>query len=126
VVLAINNGSASTQSRKVRLTVTVSDTGSGPGTMCFSDDGISYTQWEPFAGHKNWTLTSGSGGKAVYVKVQDALGNEARPASATINYAEPAKVDVRLFMAIGAVVIVIVAAVAVFAALRLRKRKRRG
>jgi hypothetical protein len=123
VVLAINNGSASTLSRKVHLTVTATDAGSGPGRMCFSDDGVSYSQWEPFATGKDWNLTTGSGGRVVYVKVQDALGNEARAASATINLAEPAKADTTTPMAIGAVAAVVIAVVAVLAVLRLRKRK---
>jgi len=123
VVLAINNGSASTSSRHVWLTVSAEDAGSGPGQMCFSDDGLAYTRWEPFAPGREWTIPSGSGGKAVYFKVQDALGNEARPVSATINYAEPVKADTTTPLMIGAVVAIVAAALASYAVFRLRKRK---
>jgi hypothetical protein len=123
VVLTINGGSGSTQSRKVRLGIAVNDSGSGPGRMCFSDDGVSYTQWEPFSAVRAWKLPSGSGGKAVYVKVQDAVGNEARPASATINYAEPAKADTTTPVALGLFAAIVIAGVALSAAIRLRRRK---
>jgi len=124
VVLAMNNGSKTTRSRTVRLSITVSDPGSGPGQMSFSDDGLSYTQWEPFATERNWTLSSGSGGKAVYVKVRDLLGNEARPVSATMDYSEPTKPDTRLPLAIGAFVAVAAAAIIGYAVFRIRKRKK--
>lgn len=123
VVISINNGASSTQSRTVRLSISAEESGSGPKEMCFSGDGVSYTMWEPFATERNWTLPMGGGGKAVYIKVKDAVGNEARPASAAINYAEPAAPDSRLPVAIGAAAAILAASIAGYTIFRMRKHR---
>jgi N-acetylneuraminic acid mutarotase len=123
VVLSINNGSASTRRLGVRLQITAEDAGSGPGQMCFSDDGASYTQWEAFSPERDWTLPDGKGGHTVFVKVRDALGNEARPVSAVIEFAPPEKADGTLPVVIGAVAVIAIAAVGALLFLRLGKKK---
>ena len=43
--------------------------------MCFSNDGETYTDWEPYSETKSWSLSDGDGQKTVYVKFEDYAGN---------------------------------------------------
>jgi hypothetical protein len=43
--------------------------------MCFSNDNLNYTDWEPYGATKNWSLLDGDGQKTVYVKFKDNAGN---------------------------------------------------
>jgi hypothetical protein len=86
VSVIINGARESTGRRLVRLAVLAQDICSGPDQMCFSPDGAVFSDWEPFAPEKNWTVPPGKGEKTVYVKVRDRAENEARAASATIIY----------------------------------------
>jgi hypothetical protein len=86
VSVIINGGRESTGRRQVRLAVFAQDLCSGLDQMCFSPDGALFSDWEPFAPEKIWTLPPGNGEKTVYVKVRDLAGNEARAASATVIY----------------------------------------
>jgi hypothetical protein len=49
--------------------------GSGVSQMRFTNDGITWTDWEPYATSKPWILTAGNGTKTVYVQFQDSAGN---------------------------------------------------
>ncbi len=85
-IVVINNGNQYTNTHAVNLTLSnVSDgTGSGVYQMCFSNDGITYSNWEPYNSTKSWTLTSGDGTKTVYMKLKDRVGNETSPITDTI------------------------------------------
>lgn len=79
--LTINNSSSGyTKTNMVALSLSnITDglKGSGVSEVCFSNDGIDYTDWEPCTGNmeKEWTLSSGDGSKTVYMKLKDRLGN---------------------------------------------------
>jgi hypothetical protein len=83
--ITINNGAGYTGTSAVNLSISATDgTGSGTATMCVSNTS-SCTAWENYAGTKAWTLSSGDGGKTVYVWYQDNLGNtDLTPYSASI------------------------------------------
>ena len=80
--LSINNNSQSTNVQEVSLSLSGFNdgtNGSGVAYVCFSNDNITYSEWEPCDDSvmlRNWTLASGDGLKSVYVKLKDALGNE--------------------------------------------------
>lgn len=74
--ILISDGADYVSTREVNLTLGCEDETSGPGEMKFSNDGISYSEWESFAKSKGWNLTEGDGVKTVYVKYRDKAGNE--------------------------------------------------
>ena len=82
--ITINDGATYTNSREVTLTLSASDTGYGVKDMCFSNDGSSWSAWEPYSTTKTWTLPSGDGTKYVYLRVRDYAGNIAGPVYDTI------------------------------------------
>ncbi|MGI6294711.1 MAG: DNRLRE domain-containing protein [Armatimonadota bacterium] len=82
--IKINNGAASTDSTAVTLTLAATDYLSGMSHMQFSNDGVSYSAAEPYATSKSYTLSSGDGTKAVYVRFRDKVGNWSAPVSASI------------------------------------------
>jgi hypothetical protein len=47
--------------------------------MRLSDDGSTWTAWEPYVTIKPWTLPSGDGAKTVYVEYRDQAGNVSAP-----------------------------------------------
>jgi hypothetical protein len=84
-IITINGGATYTNSPSVTLTLSAVDgKGSGVAYMCFSNDGSSWSSWEPYATSKQWTLTPGDGIKTVYVKFKDYVGLESSPSSDTI------------------------------------------
>jgi hypothetical protein len=127
VSLTVNGGAKSSSNRKVVLGISADDNASGPDQMCFSNDGRNYTEWETFQTVKNWTLSSGTGAKKVYVRVRDMAGNEARAVLAGVDYRPPARIFVDY--AQGAILASILAAVAVIAGFifyRSRSKKKGG
>lgn len=85
--IVISEGNEYANSRLVRLTLSAADSGSGMGAgaqMCFSNDGVNYSNPEPYAIFKDWTLSSGDGNKKVYVKYKDTAGNWSTGYSDTI------------------------------------------
>ena len=72
--ITINNGDAYTTSTSVTLTLTASDATSGVYQMRFSNDGITWTDWEDYTTSKSWTLTPGDGTKTVYYQIKDNAG----------------------------------------------------
>ena len=79
--ISINNGDAYTRSTAVTLTLAAGDA-NPPITMCFSNDGTTYTSpWENYATSRPYNLPTGDGSKTVYVKFQDAAGNISTPVS---------------------------------------------
>ncbi|WP_455391979.1 Kelch repeat-containing protein [[Eubacterium] cellulosolvens] len=82
--IQINNGEEFTQTTEVNLTLHAVDVGSGCTQMVFSIDGLNWSNWEPFAAEKAFTLTTNDGVKTVYFKVMDRAGNIAEPVYDTI------------------------------------------
>ena len=74
--VSINNGATSTDSHDVVLTLAATNAISMrvSNNPFFTDSG-----WEVYATSKNWTLTSGIGTKAVYVKFISSSGVESEP-----------------------------------------------
>ena len=74
----INNGLLATNSLNVILTLSGIDGGVAldeNALMSFSNDNQSWSDPEPFAAAKMWTLSPGEGVKEIYVKFCDAAGN---------------------------------------------------
>jgi hypothetical protein len=65
--LQIENGNPATVNKSVNLGVHCSDDGQC-STMRFSNDGLEWSNWEPYAGQKHWPLSEGAGLKTVYVQ----------------------------------------------------------
>lgn len=63
-----------TSTPNVSLDSTVSD-GSSPVQMQFSDDGVAWSGWEPYAAAKAWVLPGADGAKTVFAQFRDARGN---------------------------------------------------
>lgn len=76
----INDGSETAGSRNVTLHVTGTDPESDPMEMRFSHDNGLWSEWEPFAATKAWTLTEGEGFKMVFMHLRDSEGNLANTA----------------------------------------------
>ena len=57
--------------------------------MSFSNDGASYSSWEPFTSLKAWELTELEGDKTVYLKMRDQAGNISAPTSDSIELDYP-------------------------------------
>lgn len=72
--LAINNGSSYTNSTSVILCISGNDAASGIAGMCFSNDDVAWTPWEPFSQLRNWLLLPSEGVKTVYAKLVDNIG----------------------------------------------------
>jgi FtsP/CotA-like multicopper oxidase with cupredoxin domain len=68
--LKINNGAAVTKSSVVTLTLSAFDP-TGVATMQFSSDGVNFTDEEPYATTRIWTLPANDGVKSVYVRFRD-------------------------------------------------------
>jgi hypothetical protein len=85
----INDGALTASSINVTLSLQneVTSGTSSITEMCFSNDNVSFTEWEPFSSTKSWTLESGEGFKTVYVKMKNAAGTEVgTPARDTIMF----------------------------------------
>jgi hypothetical protein len=70
----INNGAAYTTSTDVTLNITTLDVPSSL-QMAFSNDDVTYSNFEAYATSKAWTIPAGDARKTVYIKVKDAAGN---------------------------------------------------
>jgi hypothetical protein len=53
--------------------------------MSFSNDGTTWSAWQPYSTTASWTLTSGDGSKTVYGKFKDPAGNVSSVVSDTID-----------------------------------------
>ena len=72
----INNNASSTVSTSVTLNTSATrDTPAGIADMRFSNDGIAWTDWEPYTTTKAWTLDAALGVKRVYAQYRDTVGN---------------------------------------------------
>jgi PKD repeat protein len=82
--LAINNGEASTTSAAVTLTLAASDEGTSVASMQFSNDGTTWSPWEPFAISKEWVLAGGNGIRKACARFMDGAGNSSPSYCGTI------------------------------------------
>jgi len=80
----INDGVAYTTSTSVTLTLAATDNSGSVASMRFSNDGASWSGWQPYWTSASWTLSSGDGDKIVYAQFQDAASNVSSPCSDTI------------------------------------------
>ncbi|MEJ2249363.1 MAG: hypothetical protein P8Y97_06855, partial [Candidatus Lokiarchaeota archaeon] len=72
--ITINDNEIWTTSPNVNLTLTYQDATSGIDQVRFSNDGISWTNWEIPGSDQIWTLTSGDGLKTVFYEIHDKAG----------------------------------------------------
>jgi WD40 repeat protein len=89
--LKINEGAATTDSTTVTLTITATDATSGVAKMRFSNDGSTWSDWEPFkTSRPNWDLAAFGGSVAthgprtVHAQLRDAAGNVSPTLTSTI------------------------------------------
>lgn len=85
----INNNDATATSTSVTLQITTSDASAGLAGRKFSQDGVTYSDWESCDNTtcnlaKSYTLNDGDGTKTVHIKTKDAAGNESNASSDTI------------------------------------------
>ncbi len=93
--VSINGGNTYTRSTTVNMTLSADDTGSGLASMRFSNDGVTWSNWEPYATGRSWTLGSGDGVKTVRVQYKDGAGNVGSAQdSITLDTINPAVVSV--------------------------------
>lgn len=72
--IIINAGAARTKNPVASLTLSASDL-KGVADMSFSNDGITWSGWVPYATSISWTLTPGDEFKIVYARFRDTVGN---------------------------------------------------
>ena len=84
----INDNAAITKDTQVWLKIAATDPTSGLSMMSLSDDGIAWTNWEPFASQRAWNLKAVVGVQTVRVRVMDGAGNSAPPAADSIAYGQ--------------------------------------
>ncbi len=85
--VAVNGGAATATSRTVALSVSAADPGtptSGVTSMRFSNDGTTWSAFQPVAATAAWTLSTGDGTKTVYAQFRDGSGNLSTAATDTI------------------------------------------
>ncbi|WP_455392020.1 Kelch repeat-containing protein [[Eubacterium] cellulosolvens] len=73
--IKINDDNEYTTTTSVILYLAAEDSGSGVIQMAFSTDDTTWTDWEPFASERTFTLPPTDGEKAVYFMVMDNAGN---------------------------------------------------
>ena len=73
--VVIDSGATNTNSTAIALQLIATDLLQNTIEVRFSNDNLTYTEWEAFAPTKNWTLGSGYGEKTVYVQFKDFLGH---------------------------------------------------
>ncbi|MGE3912476.1 MAG: Kelch repeat-containing protein [Chloroflexota bacterium] len=85
--LVIQSGAAVINHANVTLTIQASDGGSGVAGMSFSNDGTTWSAWEPYATTKPWALAAGPDNvRTVHARVQDQVGNVSAVVTDTILY----------------------------------------
>ena len=67
----VNGGAVYANGRNVTILLNSADA----LEVCFSNDNVNYSAWEPMAASKNWGLVAGDDSKVVYVKYRDSAGN---------------------------------------------------
>ncbi|MBF4767568.1 Ig-like domain-containing protein [Nocardioides agariphilus] len=84
--VSIAGGATRTNKRSVVLNLSASDPSpsSGVTQMRFSNDGLAFTDYQPYAATATWTLSVLDGTKRVYAQFKDADGNQSIVVSDTI------------------------------------------
>jgi hypothetical protein len=87
--VVINAGAGKVSIRAVTLTLTAldPDPGSGVTDMRFSNDGVTFSAYQPYAATAAWRISGGEGTKRVYAQFKDGAGNESEVVSDTIKLA---------------------------------------
>ena len=75
IFILINNGKRFSNSTSVILSLFCEDFGSGIDEMSFSNNNLSWTDWEPFNKTRKYSLSLGDGIKIIYFKVKDKANN---------------------------------------------------
>jgi subtilisin-like proprotein convertase family protein len=84
--VTINGGAATTHTGAVTLNLGASDPAPSGGVtqMRFSNDGTSWSAYQPYAAMAAWTLAPGDGTKTVFAQFRDTDGNASAVVSDTI------------------------------------------
>ncbi len=84
--VVVDGGATLTDSQTAALTLDAADPSPGTGVeqMRFSDNGTTWSAFQPYAATATWSLLAGNGTRTVYVQYADALGNLSAPASDSI------------------------------------------
>ena len=84
--VAVNGGAASTTSANVTLNLAATDPApaSGVKEMRFSNDGVTFSAYQPYAVTAAWALSGGDGTRTVYAQFRDGDGNVSAVASDAI------------------------------------------
>ena len=79
-------GAATTATTAVTLNLAATDPAPATGVkeMRFSNDGTTYSAFQPYAASAAWTLSSGDGTKTVYAQYRDTAGNVSAAVSDTV------------------------------------------
>lgn len=82
----LNGGAATTTSRDVVISATVTDPDSNPSNLLvsFSNDGTNWNDWQPYSATSPWQLISGDGVKTVYGRFKTSAGDVSAVVSDTI------------------------------------------
>ena len=85
--VSIDGGGASTGSTAVSLDLSAADPradSTGVTKMRFSNDGVTWSPFQPYAASTGWTTGAGDGTKTVWAQYADGIGNLSVPVSDTI------------------------------------------
>jgi PKD repeat protein len=72
--IIINDGADYTNSTIVNIALSATDEVSGVNQMRFSNDNITWSNWESYSNTKSWNLQNGDGTKSVFVQFQNYAG----------------------------------------------------
>jgi hypothetical protein len=72
--IVIDDRASYTITTSVSLTLSANDATSGIAEMQFSNDNVTYTEWQTYGISKSWTLQGGDGLRRVYVQFRDQAG----------------------------------------------------
>jgi len=82
--VSIDSGAEFTNVETVTLSLSAEDGGTAVTHMRIGSDGVTWTDWEPFASSREWNTGNGEGTKLVYAQFKDAAGNISQPCQDTI------------------------------------------
>ena len=72
--ITINDEATYATTNMVTLALSATDSTSGIAERWFSNDNITWMNWETYSASKAWTFTTGDGTRTVYVQVRDNAG----------------------------------------------------
>jgi hypothetical protein len=84
VSIALAGGRGSTSELAVPVTLNAVDDLSGVTAMAFSQNGSTWTPWEPFSPSRTWTFEPGDGSRTLWAKVRNGVGLQSTAASAAV------------------------------------------